>query len=293
MNIHAIFTDVVLLSCFCSRRTLSVSRCCSPCHSNAECERSANSKAPQPQKHADRVKCTREGAYCRALPGWGNVENALIDAALPSTMQAPLTATELPAPLTATQLRKSGIQPRNVVRVINRPGQTLSENTRDEGTVLVVHFLRDPALAPSAPPSEEFESEYSTEVSSTDSTEVSSTESEEPEEVAGWVQIYACLQHKLSRREVCTVVDAGYPIVCVHGRDDVIVSLRSGRKVAAGLKAELVVLEGGHDLLHECGSQVRAHVKFFKFKKKRKKGAMHGIRGRHLHACVWSFTVVT
>ena len=51
--------------------------------------------------------------------------------------------------------------------------------------------------------------------------------------------------------------EGGFPVVCVHGRDDVIVSLKHGRQVAALLGGEMVVLEGGHGLLDGCGHQVR------------------------------------
>lgn len=84
----------------------------------------------------------------------------------------------------------------------------------------------------------------------------SETSSDSTPEVKEGIQFYACCKHKLSRKEVRAMHEAAFLVLCVHGRDDVIVALKYGRKVAALLKVPLVVLEAGHDLLGECGHQV-------------------------------------
>ena len=61
----------------------------------------------------------------------------------------------------------------------------------------------------------------------------------------------------MSRAEEDAVKEAKFPVLCIHGRHDIVADPKFGEKLAAQLEATLVMLEGAHFVPRECGHQVR------------------------------------
>lgn len=69
-------------------------------------------------------------------------------------------------------------------------------------------------------------------------------------------QMYACWKHKLTQQEAGAIKGAKFPVLCIHGRHDLVAEARFGERLAAQLEATLVLLEGAHFVPRECGHQV-------------------------------------
>ncbi|KAL6877603.1 hypothetical protein ACP4OV_012818 [Aristida adscensionis] len=71
-------------------------------------------------------------------------------------------------------------------------------------------------------------------------------------------QMNACWTHKLSSKELDMIRSAGFLVVIIHGRDDVVAQLYHARRLAEKLQpaAKLVELHGGHLVSHERSAEV-------------------------------------
>ncbi|RLM80389.1 uncharacterized protein C2845_PM12G12380 [Panicum miliaceum] len=71
-------------------------------------------------------------------------------------------------------------------------------------------------------------------------------------------QLNACWTHKLSTKELDRIRLAGFFVLIIHGRDDVIAQLYYARRLAEKLQpaAKLVELHGGHLVSHERPAEV-------------------------------------
>jgi len=71
-------------------------------------------------------------------------------------------------------------------------------------------------------------------------------------------QLNACWTHKLSTKELDRIRLAGFLVLIIHGRDDVIAQLYYARRLAEKLQpaAKLVELHGGHLVSHERSAEV-------------------------------------
>lgn len=68
--------------------------------------------------------------------------------------------------------------------------------------------------------------------------------------------MHACWTHKLTKLEEQAITAAKFPVLCIHGRHDIVAEPRFGERLAAQLEATLVMLEGAHFIPRECGHQV-------------------------------------
>ncbi|GJN22922.1 hypothetical protein PR202_gb10531 [Eleusine coracana subsp. coracana] len=66
-------------------------------------------------------------------------------------------------------------------------------------------------------------------------------------------QMNACWTHELSPKELDRIRSAGFPVLVIHGRDDVVAQSCHARRLAEKLQpaAKLVELRGGHLVSHE------------------------------------------
>ncbi|GJM97008.1 hypothetical protein PR202_ga13898 [Eleusine coracana subsp. coracana] len=66
-------------------------------------------------------------------------------------------------------------------------------------------------------------------------------------------QMNACWTHELSPKELDRIRSAGFPVLIIHGRDDVVAQSCHARRLAEKLQpaAKLVELRGGHLVSHE------------------------------------------
>ncbi|XP_020576143.1 uncharacterized protein LOC110021820 [Phalaenopsis equestris] len=73
-------------------------------------------------------------------------------------------------------------------------------------------------------------------------------------------QVHACWNHKLTSKELDAIRSAGFLILVIHGRHDVIAQLYHARKLAEKLQpaARMVELHGGHLVSHERPEEVNA-----------------------------------
>ncbi|KAF8649465.1 hypothetical protein HU200_064309 [Digitaria exilis] len=71
-------------------------------------------------------------------------------------------------------------------------------------------------------------------------------------------QMNACWTHKLSTKELDKIRLAGFLVLIIHGRDDVVAQLYYARRLAEKLQpaAKLVELHGGHLVSHERPAEV-------------------------------------
>lgn len=71
-------------------------------------------------------------------------------------------------------------------------------------------------------------------------------------------QMNACWKHKLSPKELDQIRSAGFLVLVIHGRDDVVAQLYHARRIAEKLQpaAKLVELHGGHLVSHERPAEV-------------------------------------
>ncbi|XP_015688961.1 putative aminoacrylate hydrolase RutD [Oryza brachyantha] len=71
-------------------------------------------------------------------------------------------------------------------------------------------------------------------------------------------QLNACWTHKLTQKELDRIRSAGFLILIIHGRDDVVAQLHHARRLAEKLQpaAKLVELHGGHLVSHERSAEV-------------------------------------
>jgi hypothetical protein len=84
-------------------------------------------------------------------------------------------------------------------------------------------------------------------------------------------QMSACWKHKLTAAESGTIRGANIPVLCIHGRHDIVAEPRFGEKLAASLAATMVLVEGAHFIPRECGHQVCACAWQERKKKNRRK----------------------
>ncbi|KAL6640328.1 hypothetical protein ACP70R_022177 [Stipagrostis hirtigluma subsp. patula] len=71
-------------------------------------------------------------------------------------------------------------------------------------------------------------------------------------------QMNACWTHNLSPKELDRIRSAGFLVLIIHGRDDVVAQLYHARRLAEKLQpaAKLVELQGGHLVSHERPAEV-------------------------------------
>ncbi|XP_062223471.1 uncharacterized protein LOC133922247 [Phragmites australis] len=71
-------------------------------------------------------------------------------------------------------------------------------------------------------------------------------------------QMNACWTHKLSPKELDRIRSAGFLVLIIHGRDDVVAQLYHARRLSEKLQpaAKLVELHGGHLVSHERPTEV-------------------------------------
>ncbi|OEL32791.1 hypothetical protein BAE44_0006188 [Dichanthelium oligosanthes] len=71
-------------------------------------------------------------------------------------------------------------------------------------------------------------------------------------------QMNACWTHKLSTKELDRIRLAGFLVLIIHGRDDVVAQLYHARRLAEKLQpaAKLIELHGGHLVSHERPTEV-------------------------------------
>lgn len=165
------------------------------------------------------------------------------------------------------KLHQAGIRTQDVVAVLYQADRT----SPTDGNVVqvamgdscvVCHVRQAPSTPPSAPATTQ-QSKAKSEPNKgirpllmKDEASKQGESSEGRSEVDEGTLFYACLTHNLSRAEVLAIKEGGYPVLCVHGRDDIIVSPQFGRKVAKLFNAQFVLVEGGHGLLEENGHLV-------------------------------------
>ncbi|GAB4816031.1 hypothetical protein N2152v2_003077 [Parachlorella kessleri] len=73
-----------------------------------------------------------------------------------------------------------------------------------------------------------------------------------------WGQLGAVLRHRLRKRDVKSIQLGQFPILIIHGRQDVLALPKYGEKLAARLQAPCVMLEGGHFVIREQAAAVNA-----------------------------------
>ena len=69
-------------------------------------------------------------------------------------------------------------------------------------------------------------------------------------------QLAAVFAHRLRRRDVAAIQSGCFPVLVLHGRQDIIALPRYGEKLAARLQAPFVALEGGHFVMREQAAAV-------------------------------------
>eukprot|EP00871_Galdieria_phlegrea_P000169 jgi/Galph1/1152/GphlegSOOS_G5915.1 len=76
-------------------------------------------------------------------------------------------------------------------------------------------------------------------------------------------QLQATLFHWLSSREVNIIRRTSFPVLCISGKYDQLVSCVSCKKLARALKGHHVTLAGAHFLVEECAEQVNKLIHLF------------------------------
>lgn len=69
-------------------------------------------------------------------------------------------------------------------------------------------------------------------------------------------QLHACWTHRLSQADARAIVQAGFPVLVIHGRNDKLASAANAEALARRLNAPCVILPGAHFIVRECAGQI-------------------------------------
>ncbi|EME26464.1 hypothetical protein Gasu2_42160 [Galdieria sulphuraria] len=84
-----------------------------------------------------------------------------------------------------------------------------------------------------------------------------------PRYMSIWGQLHAILFHRLCREEMTKIRRASFPILCISGKYDQLVSVNGCRNFARELNGNYIMLSGAHFITEECMEQVHQLIRLF------------------------------